>query len=98
MNIYPIGRSKWDLDTPVLCLDAAALEGGRAYRTWPKSLKAPGPSVLLVADAEPDEECAGVGGFPGAAAEALRHPALADRQLRQSRIAPTRYEVGADDR
>jgi len=26
MNSYPIGLSKWELDTPVLCLDAPALE------------------------------------------------------------------------
>ena len=26
MNTYPIGLSKWELDTPALCLDAAALE------------------------------------------------------------------------
>jgi len=26
LNIYPVGASKWELDTPVLCLDATALE------------------------------------------------------------------------
>ncbi len=25
MNSYPIGHSKWELDTPALCLDAPAL-------------------------------------------------------------------------
>ena len=26
MNNAPIGRSKWELDTPILCLDADELE------------------------------------------------------------------------